>query len=435
MEMKMSAGVAGAEMEIKNANYTNIRYLEISKTPSSVPQANIVTNATWKICNTQNLPEYSAVAYFFAKKIYEETSIPIGIINSTWGGSRIEAWMSDEVLAGLPHQAGKDAVEVESSQHTLAQLQQLNGQNIQQLLQIVDSSFLGIEEGVTQLTYDDSAWQETQLDEFISKKNGVFWLRKKFIIEELPNEPVILKLGIAGNYLVPFINNKRLASVRNEPIEIEISEEYLVQGENVLVFRLANPWWPPYILKDKGVNFMKTSDGNFEVSGINSGWKFNAQIEPELPKIYTLQEVPSALFNGMINPLFQTSIAGVLWYQGENNGDQGSEYSALFTAMIQDWRIRFKQGYFPFLFVQLANWGTPTLEVEKKGWPYLREAQDMALKLPATAMATIIDVGDQYDIHPTDKKTVGERLALAALNLKYNKEVIFSRSSIALSRN
>ncbi len=113
----------------------------------------------------------------------------------------------------------------------------------------------------------------------------------------------------------------------------------------------------------------------------------------------------------------------MIWYQGESNGGAGTDYQKLFPAMIQDWRVRFQQAYFPFLFVQLANYGTPTELTENTGCQFLREAQDLTLHLPHTGMATAFDLGNAYDPHPKNKKPVGYRLALQALNVVYEKKV------------
>ncbi len=133
--------------------------------------------------------------------------------------------------------------------------------------------------------------------------------------------------------------------------------------------------------------------------------------------------LPSALFNGMVNPLTPYTIRGVIWYQGESNTDRPFQYRKLFPAMVQDWRQAWGEGDFPFLFVQIANWGVHTL---KWRWPELREAQSMTLSLPKTAMAVTIDIGDGSDIHPRDKQDVGYRLSLAAQGSAYGHDIVYS---------
>lgn len=129
----------------------------------------------------------------------------------------------------------------------------------------------------------------------------------------------------------------------------------------------------------------------------------------------------AVLFNGMVNPLIPYGIKGVIWYQGEANANKFQEYSELFPSMIQDWRERWGQGDFPFLFVQLAGYKNGGVR-----WKYMREAQRKALDLPATAMAVAIDVGEERDIHPRAKEPVGQRLALGARHVAYGENIVFS---------
>jgi sialate O-acetylesterase len=132
---------------------------------------------------------------------------------------------------------------------------------------------------------------------------------------------------------------------------------------------------------------------------------------------------PAGLYNAMVMPLTPYAIRGVIWYQGESNSDRPIQYRKLFPAMIRDWRQSWGEGDFPFLYVQLANWGVHAL---KYRWPELREAQSMTLSLPKTGMAVTIDIGDASNIHPTNKQEVGYRLALAAQGIAYGHDVIYS---------
>ncbi len=136
---------------------------------------------------------------------------------------------------------------------------------------------------------------------------------------------------------------------------------------------------------------------------------------------------PTALYNGMIAPLQPYAIQGAIWYQGESNAGRAYAYRTLFPLMIQSWRASWKQGDFPFLFVQLAPFRAISKEPQESDWAELREAQLLtALKLKNTAMAVITDLGDEKDIHPKQKAPVGERLALAARALAYGEKVVYS---------
>ena len=139
------------------------------------------------------------------------------------------------------------------------------------------------------------------------------------------------------------------------------------------------------------------------------------------------RDYPSGLYNAMISPMIPYGIAGVIWYQGESNAKRAWQYRTLFPAMIRDWRRAWKQGDFPFIYVQIANWETKTHPNFKQNtWPELREAQLMTLSEPNTAMAVTIDIGEAYNVHPNNKIDVGRRLALGALKVAYGREFAYS---------
>ena len=425
MQYKLGEGVLDTEHEIENAQYPAIRYFEMAKTPANVPQKHI-TPAPWLVCTPENAANFSAVAYFFARKVYQETGVPIGIIDATWGGSSIEAWMSPEALQHLPHLSGPEIPEVQNGKYALSEYNTINEANAAQAVRLTDSAFAGLEKGVTQPSFDDTDWKTTHLKHWQSKDRQIYWFRKHFTLSEKPQDSVQLHLGVPGSLINVYLNGEQVFQTKIDPARTTLAPEYFQQGENLLVFRLANPWWNPYLLTDDDDLRLLSQNGQI-LASLDSGWRYSNTMEEKVPTFYSLQNVPSALYHGMMNPLFGLGIAGVIWYQGENNGNEGLAYQKLFPTMISEWRIRFEQGYFPFLFVQLANLGEPTALVEpKNGWPFLREAQDQALYLPYTGMATAIDVGNPYDIHPKDKKTVGERLALDALKITYGKEVVNS---------
>jgi sialate O-acetylesterase len=135
---------------------------------------------------------------------------------------------------------------------------------------------------------------------------------------------------------------------------------------------------------------------------------------------------PTVLYNGMIAPLIPYAIKGAIWYQGESNAGNGPEYATLFPRMISDWREKWNQGDFPFLYVQLANFMAPQKQPSEGGWAYLREAQLKTLSLPNTGMASAVDIGNAADIHPKDKLDVGLRLALAAKHIAYGQDLVYS---------
>jgi len=149
---------------------------------------------------------------------------------------------------------------------------------------------------------------------------------------------------------------------------------------------------------------------------------------PRPPGLAIDSHTPTSLFNGMINPLIPFAIKGAIWYQGESNaGAEAVEYRILFPAMITNWRSLWKEGDFPFLFVQLANYGAPPKTAgEPSAWAVLRESQLKTLSLQNTGMAVIDDIGTGGGIHPPDKEDVGARLALAARHVAYGENLVYT---------
>ena len=246
-----------ADEEIANAKHPGIRYFKVDQSTSDLPLEDV--GGQWRVVSPDTAAEFSGVAYFFARHIHQELGVPVGVIQTAWGGTPAEAWT-------------------------------------------------------------------------------------------------------------------RLQAIKDDRA----------------------------------------------LSGLISSYDRAARLARSRRQDPRLHHKPSALFNAMIAPLTPYPIRGVIWYQGENNGNrgQGILYRQLFRTLIQDWRAEWGIGDFPFLFVQLASYG----RVSSAGtWPELREAQSMALGLANTGMAVTIDIGESDDIHPRNKQDVGLRLALAARRVAYGE--------------
>jgi sialate O-acetylesterase len=160
--------------------------------------------------------------------------------------------------------------------------------------------------------------------------------------------------------------------------------------------------------------------------GLEGEWRYSNAVEPPMPEYVRYSHTPSFLYNGMIAPIAGYTLKGAIWYQGESNAGEAYAYRTLFPAMILDWRVRWREGSWPFLFVQLANWRQRKPQPTASDWAELREAQLMALALPDTGMAVTIDIGEADDIHPRNKQDVGRRLALAARKIAYGEDLVHS---------
>ncbi|MDX2186118.1 MAG: sialate O-acetylesterase [Opitutaceae bacterium] len=419
MEWKIRDGVTGPDSEAHAEKYPGIRYFAVEKRCSNVAERDL-TSGEWQVCSPETVGGFSAVGYYFARRVSAETGIPIGLIECNWGGSSIEAWMSPDLLAGLPHSQGTVIPEVDRGEITLFEAGNLSESRAGKLVELIENSFEGLKVGAAALDFDDSGWAASPFPKVADLPREILWLRRTF--DWSGSGPAKLDLGFPHERVVVYVNGKEVARFQNQPVQVALDAGVLHKGRNVIALRLANPWWFPYI---DGVT------EHFGISGAESGsfvslagdWRLSTSLEPKLPVLWGMQQVNSALFNGMLSPLTDFGIKGVLWYQGETNADSPVQYATLFPAMIQDWRIRFKQGYFPFYFVQLANFGEPRETVEDRSLGHIRQAQAAALTLPRTGMALAIDVGEAYDIHPKNKVAVGERLARHALRNEYGKKL------------
>jgi len=395
---------------------------------------NEIKGGAWVSCSPSTAGNMSAVAYYFASKLWLEQKVAVGIIQSYWGGTVCEAWTSQEMLANMEDFVGS-VKEIRESGEDWEALQKKANQLAQVRSEIEKTAREGIEKGVYRTDFNDSDWAKTQypinmwymgLDWYW----GFMWVRKWIDVPtEMAGKPAIINLGKIAFEDITWFNGVKIGSDTDQgnPREYEIPGELVKQGKNLIAIRILSRYGAGKIGTASAEPTMRSTDSSIKSSvSLGGEWLYNEKYEPEFPLGTEYQNRPSALFNAMISPLIPYGIKGVIWYQGESNADRAFQYRSLFSAMITDWRTRWGQGDFPFLFVQLANYEQRKSEPAHSDWAELREAQSMALNLPNTGMAVTIDVGDAEDIHPRNKKSVGERLYLAAQKVAYNKDVLHS---------
>jgi len=423
MEWQVQQANHAAE-EVKNAKYPNIRFFNVPHDIQAKPQ-DTLKGGKWVIMDTAGVKDVSAVAYFLAKDLQATLNVPIGILQSTWGGTPVEAWTSREQLLSTTITKDKVLKNDLLNQSDFVQ----DSLDLVRFWEIIYQPQNQTDLTIPQSNYNDIAWQQVNMPSTLKDMNlpsfeGMVWLRKKVM---LPNPMVGKGLSIhlnrpEMNYTLYF-NGKEIAkNVWNASAthDYKIPADLVKQNENVITVRMAFLWSgggfnPP-------AENMYITDGSAKVS-LAGDWKLKTDLEPKLPKIKNFQEYPTYLYNGMINPIVSYGIKGFIWYQGENNASAAKAYRTLFPLMISDWRSRWKQGDLPFLYVQLANYMKRQPEPTESDWAALREAQTITLKLPNTGMASAIDIGEADDIHPRNKQEVGRRLALQAKKIVYNQPV------------
>ena len=432
MEYKLAEGVVPALEAAAFEENPKIRFFEVPKTFGLVP-ARETGSAEWRACTRANFGRFSAIAYFFARKVQREVGVPVGIVGCYFGGSSIEAWMPPEDLTRLPHLAGPDLSEFKGPSSRFPEFGVENERRAARTAELAEKSYEALKLGVVKADFDDRSWPLRAIPTVGLPPRQIQWLRYVFTLpDDHPADPHELSLG-SGGMMTAYVNGTEVVRTGGGPCRVELPAGLLHTGDNLLVLRLANPWWPP-VLESSGDDFYVANQRTRKRCSLAGSWRCNDSLETPLPAFVSMQTVPTALFHGMLSPLFGYRFSGVIWYQGENNGDSGGQYQALFPAMIRAWRARFGNPGLFFCFVQLANWGTPNTLPEDKGWPWLREAQQLALGEPGTGLATAIDVGEQYDIHPKNKVAVGERLANVALKHHYGRSVAADAPQIVACR-
>jgi sialate O-acetylesterase len=427
MELQMKRVREKYSKEIASSANPNIRLFYIPVQYNFQEQKDDLPSGNWVSADPTTVLNFSAVAYFFARDLYERYKTPVGLISTAVGGSPVEAWMSSETLKQFPKYLEvankfKRPGYQDSIRNKESQLQKDWFSNVKRTDQ-GDKSW-------TEMSFDDSKWPTLQIPgsfkEIGMNENGVVWLRKEFIINESQEGKAgTLYMGRIVDSDSTYLNGKLVGSISYQypPRIYNVPEGLLKKGKNVITVRVIINYGNGGFIKEKPYE-IKIEDNTIDLKGT---WKYQIGTKcGPLSSTTFFQYKPTGLYNAMISPLLNYSIKGVIWYQGESNVDRAKEYHSLFSTMINTWRSAWNQGNFPFLYVQLANLNpAPEYPVES-GLAELREAQLKTLEIPNTAMVVTHDIGEWNDIHPLNKADVGKRLALAASKLAYKENITYS---------
>lgn len=401
MEWKLGFGVEGLEAALARADRPLIRFFEVPDRIAHRPAADLEGGA-WQLADPERAKSFSAVAWFFAERNHLEEGVPVGVIDSAWGGTPAEAWVNVLRLRALPgYRAKAEAVLAEPDwPRRIAE----NAAREAEKWQRLDDAAAALEQGVARSDYDDAAWDEVSLPNTRPLHDFV-WLRRRVRLERVP-AAARLSLGRLAQEAQVYVNGRLVgrADWTTEVPSWPIPDGLLEPGDNLIALRVANSWNNEVWIG--GPDGMRLYGDGVDVS-LAGAWRVSTTVEPPMPQVERLNWTPGFLYNGMIAPIAGFTLRGALWYQGESNTDRAADYAPLFQMLIHDWRIAWRQGDLPFLFVQLAAWDDRNPAAD---WPGLRAAQAAALALPATGMAVALDLGDPKDIHPRNKAPVGERL-------------------------
>lgn len=425
-----------ASQEIAQADHPKIRLFTVEHQIAFQPAADV--EGKWQVCSPATVDQFSAVAYYFGRDLKEELDVPIGLINTSWGGSKVEPWMSAEAFENDRLKSRVDEIKASNYENAVAQSKQARKDWLTQF----EAGDRGLQERWMDKENAGKRWEQMDIPILWESAghpglDGVVWFKKTFSLKAVQDDNYTLHLGPIDDSDRTYINGHLVGSTQekwDQKRKYEIPSEHLRKGKNILTVRVEDTGGGGGLHGNAEDFFLHY--GNTKL-GLAGEWKYKIGTDniPPRPPIMGQNYGPTVLYNGMIDPLIPYGIRGVTWYQGESNASQAARYAELFPMMIKNWRSQWGQGDFPFLFVQLANYMATTDDPnQQSNWAELRGSQTQTLAVKNTGMALAIDLGEAGDIHPKNKQDVGKRLALAAKKIAYGKDLVYAGPILKTAR-
>jgi len=429
----MLSGADDVAAELARPGNPLLRQFTVKRSAAKTPQEDCV--GTWTSAGPETSVRFSALAYHFGRNLQQELGVPVGVINASWGGTPLEVWLSERAVAADPdlHAAQKRAREREP-------------RFAAELAAFVESgrAWDGKFQRADRTPTEPKAWTTIALPAGLANatlpKSGAIWLRRTVRVPAR-----IETIGLERGFLVSFgafagfdqvyWNGTKIGESSWAKPPVNGGRRYAVPPallqpgtEATLMIRIFNPLDTGFALTvPEGAAFLADT---FDLRG---EWQVATEFAlPELPagasaayprNAPRAATLASRMFNGLIAPLAGCALRGFIWYQGESNTGRSVQYATTFPALIRDWRAHWGADDLPFYFCQLANANAKHAQPRESGWAELREAQSRALALPRTGQAVVIDVGEQDDLHPRNKRDPAERLARLALAHDYDRKV------------
>lgn len=434
MEMPVAGWgkVMNYEQEVAEATYPSIRLLQVKKTTALTPMDDVEMNmGGWQECSSATVPEFSAIAYFYARELWKELNVPIGVIDCTWGGTPAEAWTS---LGTLKQVTGfqNEAAKMESLGFDKERIVAAYRQEMKEWQELFAAKDAGLNNGIPQWTASlqtGNAWKTMELPGYWENKgldgmDGIVWFQREIDIPaSWEGKEVTLHLGMIDDEDITYFNGKEIARGYGyaTPRQYTVPSERVKAGKGIITVRVSDFGGEGGIHGEMKDMFAEVNGQKISLAG---SWNYRIGMTlgelPPAPMSPESSSYPSVLYNAMVNPFIQFPIKGVIWYQGEANVGREKQYTQLFQALIGDWRKQWKAD-FPFYFVQLANFQKPQEVQPDSQWAALREAQAEALHVDHTGMVVAIDLGVAHDIHPKNKQEVAKRFATLSLADTYQR--------------
>lgn len=449
-----------AEAELAGAaNQPKLRLLSVNRRISAEKIAPDVETMGWELCTPRSAAGFSAIGYFFGRDLARDLDIPVGMINSTWGGTPIESWISAAGYAdaGLDDLADRAAGLPKTG---YAEVLKTRGKALVEW----EKKFFGDHADAVRAAAgwakdplpEPEKWKTVTVPANLSSygidRNGVFWLRKTVNIpEELAGKDLDLSLSTIDDCDEVFFNGEKVGATGiDTPQYWSVLRHYPVPGRlvragaNTVAVRVIDHAFDGGIGGNARNLYLGTGTTRIPLAG--DDWKMRPEfllekdfpVRPGAPTDPALYH-PASLYNAMIAGLQRFPVRGVLWYQGEGNTGNAKLYARTFPALIESWRKEWNDPGQIFIFAQLSSLEANAprhqplpadfyekLQPRESNWAALRESQSSVLRLPNTGMAVTTDVGDPVDIHPTDKQTVARRMRMEALRLAYGRRDLVS---------
>ena len=417
------------EEEIAAADYPMIRHFKVPNTISSTPQED-VTGGAWQVCSPATAGDFTATGYFFARELYNKLKVPIGLLNTSWGGTMVETWVSKKAFENSDEFkdmiAGMSSLNLDSLSKSKVTESKKRIESLQGSLSVADV------DSWKNINANDNAWPKMKVPglwetQQLPDLDGIVWFRKTIRLSAADaGRPARLDLSMIDDNDITYVNGVKVGNTDGYNVKrnYQVPANVLKEGDNVIALRVEDTGGGGGIYGDSSE--IKLTVGT-KVISLSGDWNFRVEKISGGATSIGPNSYPTLLFNAMVNPLIPYAIEGAIWYQGETNAGRAKQYSKSFPLMINDWRARWGEGNFPFYFVQLASFNAANGNSKNgSSWAELREAQTKTLSLPNTGMAVITDIGNATDIHPKNKQDVGMRLAAIALHNVYGQGNVYS---------
>lgn len=433
MELPINRVRIDYENEITKNEYKNIRHFLVEKL-YDFEKIKPLDSGKWEALNKDTVDDFFAVSYFFAMKLYEYSNIPIGLIDCAVGGSKIQSWMSESTLKKIDSKS-YELVQKAKNPEYINSIQQNDNNRISEWTNELNKNDCGLKNGFANEHFNCENWKKRNLElswnDDLENFYGSVWFRKTIKIEnELKNEKAYIFLGRIIDADEVYINGVLVGRCEYQypPRIYNIKEGVLKSGENTIAVRVITQYGKGGFVKGKPY-YLKVGEKIIDLTG-----DWNYCIGCKMPELYPatyLFSYPVGLYNAMLSQVMNYSISAVLWYQGESNTEYPYNYSELLKEFVTNFR-EIHNEFLPFLVVQLPNFEAFEMN---ENWEVVRQEQAKILELENTALIITRDIGEDIELHPTNKKDVGERLAIGVASLILdmnveNKNVVVNKKIV-----